>query len=122
MDPNLLKTNELTYELLLRDVDSSKMKVDEKRKFLRGCLSQENGNRSFVELTNPLKFMDDILGIKETYDNLNLKISNFVGDINDCKRIETRLNHLSGRIARLNALEPDQLKEKQDLRLLLLTL
>lgn len=62
-----------------------------KRKILRGCFSQEEDNRSFVELINSLKFLDDIVGVKATYDMLKGKISTFVHENNEVKIISSVL-------------------------------
>jgi len=84
MDVNNLKTNELTYELELRNIErAAELNVDEKRKLLRGCLKQESANRSFVEPTNNKPFADDIKGAMETFTDISKVINTFSGSTNE---------------------------------------
>lgn len=119
MEPNHLKTNELTYELRIRDVDSSG-DVDKKRKLLRGILNQESANRSFSQgaISNPFSHTDDVQGVTQTLDDLRTCISNFSGVLNDAnyKRISSRLTHLSGRLIRLTTSTEAEEKVKKDLQ------
>lgn len=48
MDPCHLRTDELTYELLIRNIDPSG-NADRKRRVLRGALAQVDANRSNIE-------------------------------------------------------------------------
>lgn len=80
MEPNHLLSKELNYELRLRKVDPEGS-VDEKRKLLRGLLSQESANRSFLEgVSNNYLFKEDAKEIKESLDDLTTKVDQFDGN------------------------------------------
>lgn len=124
MDPNHLKVNELTYELKIRNLDPTGT-VENKRKILRGVLSQENANRSFQEnLSNPFSHDDDVTEIKLSLDDLKTIVDSFNGNKSDpvFKRVCSRLTHLSGRIQKLKADDDDEDKVKKSLHYLLLDL
>ncbi|KAL3269087.1 hypothetical protein HHI36_008170 [Cryptolaemus montrouzieri] len=59
LSPNHLKSTELSYELALRNVDLPAT-VDEKRKLLRGIIAQESSDKSFIEISNPNEFKDNV--------------------------------------------------------------
>lgn len=116
MDINNLKTNELTYELELRNIDgAAQMTVDEKRKLLRGCLKQESAHRSFVEPANNKPFGIDIKGAYETYNDLNKLLTTFSGTANEKNKFEDRLTHLSNRVSKLLPSDEQQMADKQTL-------
>lgn len=116
MDVNNLKTNELTYELELRNIEgAAQMNVDSKRRLLRGCLKQESAHRSFVEPINSKPFPNDIKGAYETYNDLISLVDKFSNLPNEKKKIEDRLTHLSNRISKLLPAGDQQIAEKQTL-------
>lgn len=124
MDPKHLKTNELTYELKIRNLEPSGS-VDSNRKILRGVLSQQNANRSFQEtISNPYAHEDDSLEITETLDDLKKIITDFNGNQTEpvFKRISTRLYHVSNRINNLKTHDEDEDKAKKALHYRLLEL
>jgi hypothetical protein len=104
MEPNYLKTNELTYELRIRGIVlEDGVTVEEKRKQLRGALSSYSEGRSNLTFTNPYVYMQDVKESGDTCSDLAKLIDNFEGTKTgiNYKRICTRLNHLSGRINRI---------------------
>lgn len=117
MDVNNLKTNELTYELELRQfANASQLPVDEKRKLLRGCFKQESSHRSFVEPTNIKPFASDIKGALETYNDLIAVVNKFTGVGTEKKKVEDRLTHLSNRINKFLPIDDQQMTEKTALQ------
>lgn len=102
MDVNHLKTNELSYELDLRGIESSG-DVDRKRKLLRGCLGAEAANRSLTECKNDYPHDEDCKGIMETIKDLQKLIPTLSGNSQEVayKRVQSRLIHVSGRISRV---------------------
>lgn len=124
MDPNHLKTNELTYELKIRNLEPSGS-VDSNRKILRGFLSQESANRSFHEtITNPYSHDNDVTEITQTLDDLKNIITDFRGNKSEpvFKRISSRLFHVSNRINQLRTADDDEDKVKKTLLYRLLEL
>lgn len=125
MEPNHLKVAELTYELKIRNVEPTG-DVDQKRKILRGLLSQETANRSFVQSLSihPYSFQVDVKAILETIRDLKLVIENYrtSGDKVLGSRITSRLTHLSGRMQRLVSENEEDDKTKRDLQLQILEL
>lgn len=114
MDVNNLKTNELTYELELRQIENpAQLTVDEKRKLLRGCLKQEISHRSFSEPTNLKQFDVDVKGAYETFNDIERLVGKFSGLESEKKKLDDRLNHLSNRVSRLLAVDSQQIAEKQ---------
>lgn len=120
---NALFSHELEYEILVRGIQPSG-NTDDKRKILRGLLSQESANRSFAEIRNTLDFEDDHAGILDSLPTLEIKVVVFNGNKNDnkYKSLTTRFWHLSGRISRMNITSDEEEKIKQDLQLQLLLL
>ncbi|CAG9763442.1 unnamed protein product [Ceutorhynchus assimilis] len=117
MDINNLKTNELTYELELRNfANAAQLSVDEKRKLLRGCMKQESSNLSFVDPTNTKPFATDLKGAYETYADLVKAVDKFTGISSEKKKIEDRLTHLSNRINRFIVENDQQITEKASLQ------
>lgn len=125
MEPNDLKVKELDYELKIRKI-SPEGDVQNKRKLLRGALSQESANRSTLQvaIVSPIPYDDDVAEIMETMADLKGVIEEFSGSKSDSafRRINSRLTHLSGRIQRLVDDDTNQAKVKGDLQMELLVL
>lgn len=125
MEPNHLKVAELNYELKVRNVDPVG-ETDKKRKILRGLLSQESANRSFVQgsTVHPYTFQDDCKEISATITDLTNVIDSYqtTGDSSLKKRISSRLTHLSGRMQRLIANNEEEEVKKGELQILILEL
>lgn len=114
---NALILHELDYEIKIREVEP-KGNMDEKRKLLRGLLSQESANRSFAQIKNLYGFKTDKKEILESLSSIKTKIGEFSGSKNDnkYKGLATRLWHVSGRISRMNTESEEQISEKKDLK------
>lgn len=101
MEVNFLKSKELIYELAIRgqtDVGDT----DAKRKVLRGLLHREKHNRSLSVPQNNYAFATDVLEIRESISDIKEVLAKYTGEPgNNCRRLETRLTHLSGRVERL---------------------
>ena len=120
---NALHAHELDYELSIRDI-SPTGSMDNKRKVLRGLLSQEAANRSFNDIANPYDFVIDHKEILDSLENISKKIDSFSGNKEDSgyKLLSTRLWHLSGRINRLNTTSDEQRNIKKKVLIKLLNL
>ncbi|XP_072385439.1 uncharacterized protein [Diabrotica undecimpunctata] len=123
MLPKHLKTDELSYEILIRNV-SVPNTVEEKRKILAGLLSQEASNRSFSDVSVNLSFDVDYQQALASYSDLLSLISDYSGTKSDSrfKAFSSRLTHLSGRISRLQPTSVDEEKLKKAIRYDLLKL
>ncbi|KAK9880960.1 hypothetical protein WA026_013284 [Henosepilachna vigintioctopunctata] len=117
MNPNFLKSHELAYEVSLRLGRKVIDTVERNRKTLRGALSQENANRSFVSLV-------DVYTFDENFSELELslnEIADLIASISstssrdDYSRLSTRLTHCSGRIHRLQVNNDVETSHKQSL-------
>ncbi|KAH1015616.1 hypothetical protein HUJ05_013307 [Dendroctonus ponderosae] len=99
---NALHAHELDYKIQLRGL-KPKGPVDDRRKILRGLLSQESANLSFTQPKNSCKFDRDHREILESLVDLRAKISDFVGTSCDVKykNLTTRLWYVTGRINRM---------------------
>lgn len=121
MDPNFLKTSELTYELKLRAIAvEDDATVDRKRKLLRGALSASAGNRSFSVPKNTYARAIDLAEIGVTLSDLDKVLNPRDGKptANDLRRVESRLNHVFGRIKNIKPFapsKPDEVDEVVDL-------
>lgn len=116
LNPSFLKSFELTYEIKIRGIEPPST-VDEKRKILRGLLSQESSERSFFEVVDNYTYVESLGEIRDTLAEVTQLISNFDGAKNsdDFKRINTRLTHVSGRVQRLNSGIDETKTERQAL-------
>lgn len=123
MDPGFLKVWELNYEIKIRNVEPQG-DCDEKRRTLRGLLSQESSDRSFCQLIDCFEFDIDRNEIKQTLDEIAGLVDKFNGDVTEVgyKRLVSRLFHVSGRISRIKTESDAQQSEQRKLRLQLLTL
>ncbi|XP_050498839.1 uncharacterized protein LOC126879699 [Diabrotica virgifera virgifera] len=123
MKPAHLTTNELTYELHIRDV-SAPDDIEEKRTVLTGLLSQETSSRSFSNISVPLSFEVDYKQALASYTELQILISEFTGTKSDIlyKTFNSRFQHLSGRISRLRSSSAEEEKLKKAIRFNLLKL
>ncbi|XP_050499678.1 uncharacterized protein LOC114333202 [Diabrotica virgifera virgifera] len=123
MKPAHLTTNELTYELHIRDV-SAPDDIEEKRTVLTGLLSQETSSHSFSDISVPLSFEVDYKQALASYTELQILISEFTGTKSDIlyKTFNSRLQHLSGRISRLRSSSAEEEKLKKAIRFNLLKL
>ncbi|KAL3287484.1 hypothetical protein HHI36_001955 [Cryptolaemus montrouzieri] len=116
LNPNHLKSTELSYELALRNVDPPAT-VDEKRKLLRGIIAQENSDRSFIEISDPYEFKDNVKELKESIADISTLVSIFQGNSNSdgYKRISSRLTHVSQIVQRMSTEDDNEEKTKQDI-------
>nr|CAH7769236.1 unnamed protein product [Callosobruchus chinensis] len=88
--------------------------MDDKRKVLRGLLSQEQHGRSFSESLVIIPFDEDKDGILLSFNKLEDMISQFSSgyDSSEHRRICTRLVHLSNRIDRLAPTSEEEITQK----------
>nr|CAI5865247.1 unnamed protein product [Callosobruchus analis]CAI5866171.1 unnamed protein product [Callosobruchus analis] len=123
MDAGHLLSAELDYELRVRGIQPVG-NMDDKRKILRGLLSQERAHRSFIESFIVQPYDDDVDAIKTSLTDLEQKIAAFLSSSGspEHKRLVSRLIHISGRINRLRTDDENQEAMKQRLLLLLLRL
>ncbi|KAF5289815.1 hypothetical protein FQR65_LT11745 [Abscondita terminalis] len=94
---NELRSDELTYELLVRNVDSEGMNVDLKRKKLRCCLLREQLDVSTINQYSPVEF-----NVKSELESCKFKLTeaetlldnltvNFVKTVENRRRENVRL-------------------------------
>lgn len=123
MDPGFLKVWELNYEIKIRNVQPQG-DCDEKRRTLRGLLSQESSDRSFCPIVDCYEFDIDRTETKQSLDEIASLVDKFNGDVSDVsyKRLVSRLFHISGRISRIKTESDAQQSEQKKLRLQLLGL
>lgn len=102
MEPNFLKTGELSYEILSRGA-SDAGDADTKRKILRGLLHREKQERGLSSVKSPFTFEKDVEEIKVSLSDITKLLSGSeVPSTSLLRRLESRLAHLSARINRLN--------------------
>lgn len=116
MNVDYLLAGELEHELLYRGVDVPAT-VAERRRTLRGAISQEASNRSTIIYTENFDFDSEVEGIKITIRDLEFKIRAFVGIVTDIEyaRLTCRLAHVTGRASRLQCSTEAQEKVKKNL-------
>ncbi|XP_072396613.1 uncharacterized protein [Diabrotica undecimpunctata] len=121
-----LLVSELDYELKIRGINIEDLpNVDTKRKVLRGALKQEEGNRSFTQISaGSIPFEEQQQGISVTLDDLAQKIGEFRGTVHDSQygRLTSRLAHISGRVHLLSCIDEDQHSFKRSVSVRILTL
>ncbi|XP_072396744.1 uncharacterized protein [Diabrotica undecimpunctata] len=121
-----LLVKELDYELRIRDINiDESSNVDLKRKLLRGALRQEEGNRSFRQISaTSIPFLEQQEEIDETVDDLAKRISDFRGTVQDSlySRLISRLAHVSGRVHLLSCSNEDQQSYKRSISIRILSL
>ena len=117
MDPNFLKIWELDYEIKIRNCES-KGDSDQKRKILRGLLSQELGDRSFSGIIECYEYKVDREEILHSLEEITVLVGNYEGDTTDVsyRRIVSRLYHVSSRISRIKTLTDAEQKGQKELR------
>lgn len=99
--PNHLRSFELTYEISVRGIVPPTT-VQEKRKVLRGILSQEKSERSFMEIVDTYTFEENVKEIRDTLTDIKALLQHIKHEsLDDIKRLESRITHSSGRISRL---------------------
>lgn len=122
MNVNDLLSHELTYEIRIRGV-AIPGTVDEKRKILRGLLSQEAHNRSFSEDSKEaISFSENRADVVNSLEKIEDLISKFLGQLNSIehRRINSRLAHLSGRIHHMIPTTDEEISQKAELKMQLL--
>ncbi|KAK9887381.1 hypothetical protein WA026_022319 [Henosepilachna vigintioctopunctata] len=107
MNPNFLKSHELAYEISLRLGRKVIDTVERNRKTLRGALSQESANRSFIYLV-------DVYTFDENFSELELSlkdIAEFIASISRIHRLQVNndveTSHKQSLLVRLFELESD---------------
>lgn len=123
MDINSLRTHELSYEIAIRGIEVPDT-ADDRRKILRGILAQEKKGIVSLPIKNILVFAEDVSGIEESLDDVSQRSENFSGNSSEPEfvRITTRLNHLTLRISRLNAVEEREQKIQNAFKMTILGL
>lgn len=123
LDVKLLRSHELAYEINIRGVVPPDDR-DERRKILRGLLSQEASNRSFSEVSDPYSFEVNVKEINDSLTTLSEDIKNFTGiyNSNEYRKIVNRLIHLTGRVRRMDTKDDVQKNERQKLLVQILSL
>lgn len=115
LNPNYLRSFELTYEISIRGIVPPTT-VQEKRKVLRGLLSQENSDRSFVEISDTYKFDENVKEIGDTLNDIEALLQHLSDESSDDeKKLESRITHATGRISRLFAQSEFENNVKQEL-------
>lgn len=114
INPAYLRTGELSYEILIRGVEPP-TNADEKRKVLRGLLSQENSDRSFSSSTEAEAFTNMTSAVKESLKDVSDLVNKFSGSVFDTeyKRLITRLTHVTGRVRRAVPADDSERGEQQ---------
>ncbi|KAK4882521.1 hypothetical protein RN001_005840 [Aquatica leii] len=114
MEPNHLKVFELDYEISIRG-KTPIGDVDSKRRLLRGLLNRERHNRSLSSISDTYEFQKSVTEIRTSLKEIQESINSLVSELgSSSKRIETRLNHVSNRIERLDPDTPaNELIKKQ---------
>ncbi|KAF5279594.1 hypothetical protein FQA39_LY18272 [Lamprigera yunnana] len=105
---------ELSHELIIRNIDPTKLTVDEKRKQLRAQLTLEKLNVTTLDKYKPIKLVDK-LEISETKKKLKeleafAVIFENTPTYKDYLRLSSYLMYLYGRINRLS----DDVKDKSE--------
>jgi hypothetical protein len=100
-----LLADELTYELRIRGITTSRNQ-DDKRKLLARALSKELGrpDEYFLSLHDAEYDHDtEVQAIEDTLESIRTILTEFEGTAEDMifKRLKTRLTHLSFRIRRM---------------------
>ncbi|XP_050512102.1 uncharacterized protein LOC126888142 [Diabrotica virgifera virgifera] len=124
--PEHLLVKEVDYELRIREIEvEESAKCDKKRSLLRGALKQEQGNRSFRQISAAaIPFLEQQQGINETLEDLTQKINNFRGTVHDSmySRYISRLAHISGRVHLLCCSDEEQQLYKRSMSIRILSL
>lgn len=117
MEINRLLSDELSYELAIRGCNAGRT-VDEKRHLLRELLYQEKQNIIMISTTNlepTQEFavcsakLDELMGHIEEFDFSNRE--------NEYRRINARLEHISGRLQRIDSgCHPAAVEMKKELQ------
>ncbi|KAL3269870.1 hypothetical protein HHI36_008927 [Cryptolaemus montrouzieri] len=112
LNPNFLKSS----EIVVRNIDPPAT-VEDKRKIWRGILAQEGSDRSFIEITDPYGFKDNVKELKESIIDIFNLVPNFHGSPNtdDNKLISSRLTHVSHRTQRMSTVDDSKRKIKQEI-------
>ncbi|KAL3273352.1 hypothetical protein HHI36_014800 [Cryptolaemus montrouzieri] len=82
LNPNFLKTSDLSYEIVLRNIDPPAT-VEDKRRILKGILAQEGSDRSFIGITDPYDLKDNVNELTESITDISNLVSNFQGSPNN---------------------------------------
>jgi len=116
INPNYLKTHELSYEIAIRLGKIPGDKVEERRKLLRGLLAQETADRSFWSTQDTYTVAENLAELKTSIDDLTTIIGKLDSDLSevDYRRMVTRLTHCSGRVHRMHCETPEETKAKQE--------
>lgn len=116
INPAYLRTNELSYEISLRGVEPPS-NADDKRKVLRGLLSQESADRSFSFSSESEAFKDMTSAVKESLGDITDLVKKFSGSVSDTdyKRLITRLTHATGRVRRATPANNTEKSDQQKL-------
>lgn len=112
MEPNHLKSDELKYELLIRGV-APLAKQELRRSQLRKLLVQE-GELGPSNVTRPVDMSIEIIQIESTISDLEKILKEKDLSAVACKRLQSRLCHLDGRIDLLPVVsDADVIKKKE---------
>lgn len=114
---NDLKFDELNYELTVRGI-SIPSSVEEKRKALTGALLQEKDARSCTLFSNPFQFSVDAQQVSASLAEVAQRVRDFSGGDGSAehRRIVSKLIHLTGRIARINPIDNEEVDVRNKLR------
>lgn len=118
MEVNRLKSDELSWELLVRGCDVGNS-VEQKRAQLRRALLEKVPIGTDVQLDPYAEFgickakLDELIGCIQEFDQSNR--------VNEYKRISSRLLHLQTRLNRIDSDRPEVQRRKDDLTFLLVT-
>lgn len=101
MKPNHLLANEVTYELRVRGVSTTR-DIHDKRKMLGRLLAKERG-RDVVYQDPEFNYESEKTAITETLENIKTLVQEFEGPATDSMfvRLNSRLVHISGRVRRM---------------------
>ena len=105
MEPNFLKVNEIDYELRIRGVArTDRVDVDTKRKNLRRRLREDQARPNIVYTTSQFVFQDEKKEVDATIAEIRELLRQFDGSrVEANRRLQTRINHVLGRVSRFCA-------------------
>lgn len=115
--PRHLRTEELSYEIKIRGKkpDSNS---DDKRKTLQGLIKQENEKRASHKIQNTHTFEEDESGVEGSLADIGQSVAN--ADSAELRRLNSRLNHVAGRINRMVVVSEEEGVKQQKLETKLL--
>lgn len=112
---------ELDYELRIRGVTGVEG-ADLRRKMLRNLMKLEKTDTSFKWPTHPFTFVQDLDAVKETLNEIEKLVQDFVGDRTSSvyKKLSTKAAHCYERVNRMQPLTEVEVSQRSELLLKLI--